>query len=488
MASRSFSEEDFSCAVCRDIYKDPVILTCSHSVCKVCLQRFWETKLSRECPVCRSVTSTEHVCPPNLALRNLCEIFLQRSQTAAADSDVLCHRHNEKRKLFCLEDKQPVCLVCRDSKKHRGHTFSPIDEAAQERKEELGIKLQLLQKKLEDFNLATITCDKTLEYIKVQTQHTEMQIKEEFEKLHQFLQDEEAARIAALREEEEQKSQMVKEKMEKISREISFLSDTITTIEEEMGADDITLLQSYNRTVARTQSTLQYPEGVSGALINVAKHLGNLKFRVWEKMQEIVQLIPVTLDPNTAHPQLILSEDLTSMNFSYSKQQLPDNPERFDYWVNVLGSEGFNSGTHCWDVEVGDIHLWAVGVMSESAKRKGPVCEWSGLWFLLHERGEYDAFSSPLPESWFEEFLATRPSRPSPITVSRKPQRIRVQLDWDKGEMSFYDSDDNTHLHTITHTFTERVFPFFGAQSQHIPLKILPLKLESISDRVSGLQ
>ncbi|KAG5283807.1 hypothetical protein AALO_G00046370 [Alosa alosa] len=366
MASRSFSEEDFSCAVCRDIYKDPVILTCSHSVCKVCLQRFWETKLSRECPVCRSVTSTEHVCPPNLALRNLCEIFLQRSQTAAADSDVLCHRHNEKRKLFCLEDKQPVCLVCRDSKKHRGHTFSPIDEAAQERKEELGIKLQLLQKKLEDFNLATLTCDKTLEYIKVQTQHTEMQIKEEFEKLHQFLRDEEAARIAALREEEEQKSQMVKEKMEKISREISFLSDTITTIEEEMGADDITLLQSYNRTVARTQSTLQYPEGVSGALINVAKHLGNLKFRVWEKMQEIVQL-----------------------------------------------------------------------------------------------------------KSWFEEFLATRPSRPSPITVSRKPQRIRVQLDWDKGEMSFYDSDDNTHLHTITHTFTERVFPFFWCSESTYPIEDL---------------
>ncbi|XP_062390830.1 zinc-binding protein A33-like isoform X2 [Sardina pilchardus] len=456
MASRSFSEEDFSCAVCRDIYKDPVILTCSHSMCKVCLERFWETKLSRECPVCRSVSSNEQVCPPNLALRNLCAIFLQRSQIAAADSDVLCHRHKEKRKLFCLEDTQPVCLVCRDSKKHKGHTFSPIDEAAQERK--------------------------------VQIQNTERQIKEEFEKLHQFLRDEEAARIAALREEEEQRSQMVKEKLEKINREISLLSDTIRAIEEEMRANDITLLQNYNRTVARAQCTLQYPERVSGALINVAKHLGNLKFRVWEKMQEIVQFVPVTLDPNSAHPQLILSKDLTSMSFSYNKQQLPDNPERFNYWVNVLGSEGFNSGTHCWDVEVGDIHLWALGVMSESAKRKGPVCEWSGLWILLHDRGEYDAFSSPLPKSWFEEFLQTRASRPNPVTVTQRPQRIRVQLDWDKGELSFHDSDSNTHLHTITHTFTERVFPFFGAQSQRIPLKILPLKLESISERLSGAQ
>ena len=78
--------------------------------------------------------------------------------------------------------------------------------------------------------------------LQVQTQHTERQIKEEFENLHQFLRDEEAARLAALREEEEQKSQMM-EKIEKMSREISSLSDTIRAIEEEMGADDITFLQ-----------------------------------------------------------------------------------------------------------------------------------------------------------------------------------------------------------------------------------------------------
>ena len=79
--------------------------------------------------------------------------------------------------------------------------------------------------------------------LQVQAQHTERQIKEEFEKLHQFLRDEEAARLAAQREEEEQKSQMMKEKIEKMSREISSLSDTIRAIEEEMGADDITFLQ-----------------------------------------------------------------------------------------------------------------------------------------------------------------------------------------------------------------------------------------------------
>ena len=76
-----------------------------------------------------------------------------------------------------------------------------------------------------------------------QAQNTERKIKEEFEKLHQFLQDEEAARLAALREEEKQKSQMMKKKIKKMSREISSLSDTIRAIEGAMGADDITFLQ-----------------------------------------------------------------------------------------------------------------------------------------------------------------------------------------------------------------------------------------------------
>ena len=79
--------------------------------------------------------------------------------------------------------------------------------------------------------------------IQTQTQHTEKQIKEEFEKLYQFLRDEEAARIAALREEEEQKSQLMKETIEKMSRDNSSLSDTIRAIEEKMRAEDDTFLQ-----------------------------------------------------------------------------------------------------------------------------------------------------------------------------------------------------------------------------------------------------
>ncbi|KAJ8362102.1 hypothetical protein AAFF_G00396660, partial [Aldrovandia affinis] len=227
---------------------------------------------------------------PNLSLRNACEAFLkERSQRATAGSEELCSLHSEKLKLFCLVDQIPVCVVCQTSKKHENHKLRPVQEAAEEYKEKLRTALAPLQKKLKAFNEVKLVCDQTAEHIKSQAQRTERQIKMEFEKLQQFLKDEEAARIAALREEEEQKSQMMKEKIEKMTEEISSLSEQIRAIEQELGAEDVSFLQSYKDTVKRYVNSSLNPEKVSGALVDVAKHLGNLKYRVWEKMLGTVQ-------------------------------------------------------------------------------------------------------------------------------------------------------------------------------------------------------
>ena len=116
-------EKDLSCPVCCEIFKDPVLLSCSHSFCKACVHQYWETKGSRECPVCRRKSSKEGL-PPNLALKNLCETFFQDWQHAS------CRLHKKKLEFFCQDDKQLVCLMCRASKLHQDHNFSPIGEAA----------------------------------------------------------------------------------------------------------------------------------------------------------------------------------------------------------------------------------------------------------------------------------------------------------------------------------------------------------------------
>ncbi|KAI4876476.1 hypothetical protein NFI96_028894 [Prochilodus magdalenae] len=221
---------------------------------------------------------------------------------------------------------------------------------------------------------------------------------------------------------------------------------------------------------SRAQVPLQDPESLSGALIHVGKHLANLKFTVREKMQDIVQFTPVTLDPNTAHPNLILSDDLTSLRCTNEEQQFPDNPERFNEYVCVLGSEGFNSGTHCWDVEVGDSEHWFLGVMTESAQRKGDIYSRSGVWYVWYYSGKYGACCTPE--------LCTS------LSVAQKLQKVRVQLDWNRGELSFSDLLTNTHLHTFTHTFTERVFPLFCTTNDS-PIKIIPVQFSVSVNQLS---
>ncbi|XP_021180510.2 nuclear factor 7, brain [Fundulus heteroclitus] len=446
-------ESYLSCHVCSETFIDPVSLSCNHSFCSSCLQKFWEQAGNKNCPKCKRKSSND--CPGiNFTLKELADSFTGRQKSGSSEVEkgeeqlmVVCSKHQEDPKLFCKDEQRAVCPVCEFSL-HQSHKVVPIEQAVSEMKKQLKSNLKSLQDKRNKHKQVEKTYEDVIQHSKKQLLSTERQIRAEFNKLHQFLKEEEESRLAALREEEEQKRKTISREMKRIQEQISSLSDSISAVEEDLQKDNVSFLSSYKATQsrARGQRSLSDPQLVSGALIDVAKHLGNLSFRVWEKMKNKVHISPVILDPNTADGWLYLSDDLTSVRCGNTEQRLPDNPERNTYYTSVFGSEGFSSGKHSWDVEVGDHPRWVIGYVKESVDRKGKTSASpkSGTWCLLHHDGKYSNGANKT------------------LTVKKNLQKIRVQLDYGKGKVSFYNPEDMSQIYTHKDTFTEKLFPYLG--------------------------
>ncbi|XP_033839966.1 nuclear factor 7, brain-like [Periophthalmus magnuspinnatus] len=177
--------------------------------------------------------------------------------------------------------------------------------------------------------------------------------------------------------------------------------------------------------------------------------------------------VDITLNVNTAHPHLILSGDLKSVRFSERPQMLPDNPERFDRVVCVLGRQEFCRGRHYWEVEVGNKTDWDLGVARRNINRKGKleVTPANGYWFLsLRNRMSY-AFR-------------TQPS--TNVDLALHPQKIGIFVDCDNGQVSFYNVDAKIHIYTFNDTFNGSIVPFFSPCTSkngknEAPLTITPV-------------
>ncbi|XP_063346465.1 E3 ubiquitin-protein ligase TRIM35-like [Pelmatolapia mariae] len=444
-------ETFLSCHVCSETFRDPVSLSCNHSFCSSCLQKFWEQTKNKNCPICKRKSSKDDP-SVNFAQKELADSFAERKKSGSSETETgekklmaVCSKHDEEPKLFCVDEQRAVCPVC-DFSLHQSHKVVPVEEAVSDLKEQLKSDLKSLQDKRNKYKQVEETYNEMREHMKKQLLSTERQIRAEFKKLQQFLKEEEESRLAALREEEEQKGRTISREMKMIEEQSSSLSDSISAVEEELQKHSVPFLSSYKDTQSRAQSSVSDPQLVSGALIDVAKHLGNLSFRMWEKMKEKVHFSPVVLEPNTANGWHYLSDDLTSVRRGDTWQKLPNNPERNTNYTTVFGSEGFSSGKHSWEVEVGDHPDWNVGLVKESVDRKGecPASTKYGFWCLVPCSGKYMIGDSQT------------------VRVKKSLQRIRVQLDYDRGEVSFYDPEDMTHIYTHRDTFTEKLFPYFS--------------------------
>ncbi|XP_029463012.1 butyrophilin subfamily 1 member A1-like [Rhinatrema bivittatum] len=160
--------------------------------------------------------------------------------------------------------------------------------------------------------------------------------------------------------------------------------------------------------------------------------------------------VEVTVDPETANPYLVVSEDKKCMSFRETKQAVPNNEKRFDVYSVALGCEGFIGGKQYWEVEVemGEQKNWGLGVARESVPRKGYInsSPANGIWCLDLYFGEYRALTDP---------------ERTPLSLSEKPTKIGIYLDYEGGQLSFYNVNNMTHIYSYAHSFTEKMFPYF---------------------------
>ncbi|KAI1882091.1 hypothetical protein AGOR_G00247120 [Albula goreensis] len=239
--------------------------------------------------------------------------------------------------------------------------------------------------------------------------------------------------------------------MDEISKKMEDLLITVTAIEQEMGRADVLFLQNFNATMKRAQRTVEVPD-VSEVLIDVAKHLGNLKFQVWEKMLGMVQYTPVILDPNSASPSLLLSEDLTSV-------QEVKNREPYESEWPILGSQGFSSGKHQWDVEINRDTIIDIGITKEPPELRSTLNNISS-------------------KCCYERLTGSCGGLPKKSELQGK-NKIRVLLDCDQNIVSFFDIYGKETLSTKKYTFTGKVFPFFNLlYLPPEPLKMVPAKVK----------
>uniref|UniRef100_K7EA99 Uncharacterized protein n=1 Tax=Ornithorhynchus anatinus TaxID=9258 RepID=K7EA99_ORNAN len=453
-------QEELTCSVCMDYFIDPVTISCGHSFCHLCLLKCWEdTQTCFSCPECRGGCELKDF-QINLRLKKLAIIGKQLRPRLLKNSigGGLCGWHQQDLKLFCQQDGSPICMSCFNSEAHRHHSVYPIEDSADFYRGTFQELLNHLWQEMEQVQALLSEEREKIRTWKEEIQIWRQNIVIEFEKMHQFLDEEEEKQLEKLEEEEVANQQKLLQNEERLSQQSHNLQLLITEMEEKCQGEDMTLLQDVRGMLFRSSAMLQqWPEACSLKL-SVCSVPG-----IREMLSRYA--VDVTLDPNTASPYVIVSQDRRSVRIAETPPDVPNHQNRFDNCTSVLGSQAFTTGRHYWEVEVGDKPEWEVAVSYEFRGQK------HRMRFLQEEA--FSLFSTHSGNG--DGPCVTFPGSRVPV------RRVGVFLDYEAGILSFYNVTESYLIYSFLPTrFFGPVRPIFSpclryGQHDQEPITICPV-------------
>ncbi|XP_062305113.1 E3 ubiquitin-protein ligase TRIM39-like isoform X2 [Osmerus eperlanus] len=397
-------EEQFQCSICLEVFTDPVSTSCGHNFCQACISGYWDSTVIFVCPLCKERFSGRPKLHVNTAFRDVVDQFKKMNVAGGTENTTerRTQRQIQKRLDMVQKIKRSVELSKKDYSKDIEDCINFYDSLVQ--------PIQSSQ--------------------------------------------------AMLVEEIEEKQKEVEKRAEVLIKEL----------EQEVAA-----LQGGNTQVASknwSEVSVHSDPGVllvRGTVAGLGKKLElyidkSKKIFYRRELKRIQKYaVDVTLNPDTAHPSLVLSADGKQVRLVEKQADVPDNPERFDSGVAVLGKEGFSSGGFYYEVQVGDKLRWDIGVACGSVDRKGQieVKLQNGYVALFRNGEEYIAQDSP-----FVRF-----------SLSNKPQKVGVFVDYEGGKVSFYDVGNEYHIYTFSGCkFKDILYPYINpCKTGSVALVITPV-------------
>ncbi|XP_066578137.1 E3 ubiquitin-protein ligase TRIM39 [Amia ocellicauda] len=423
--------------------------------CDICTGR--KLRAVKSCLVCLASYCSVHIKPHYDAAK------LNQHKLIEPVSDIedrLCKKHQKVLELFCREDQICVCQFCTETD-HSGHNTVSLKEECRQKKAQLGETEAEVQQKFQDRLKKVEEIRQAVELSRLGAQREAEDSEQVFRALVRSIERSQAELLELIEEKQRAAERWAEGLIEELEQEITELERKRTELGQLSHTEDhIHFLQSLPalRPSPHTKDWSDITVTSDLCLEAVRRAVSQLEERLREGLEELPEIklqrlrrhaVDVTLDANTAHPHLILSEDGKQVRAGVEPQALPDNPERFDTGVNILGKEGFSSGRHYWEVEVGEKTGWDLGVARESINKKGMITlrPEDGYWTLwLRNGNEYKALAAP-------SVL---------LPLSPKPRTVGVFVDYGGGQVSFYNVEARSHIYTFTDTFTEKLYPFFS--------------------------